>query len=268
MNDRLMVRDSSSTQSITSGTRGQTVSAEYAIRRAEDWATFTAGSGPGGDHWAQWAQHSHDWKNTIEFLQPVGLDYPSYLDPLEPLLDTLRGLEEVDLPPMEFTHLTMLRLGFMMSTDILWSQVESFYANAAPRIHRIAPFSVRFRGISAHDNALYIGVDDDHAFREVRRQVKLGVAKASEAMTTDPDVTSQGDGFRPVIPFAYFTGRGDRRRVIEAVASYREVDLGEHAMTHIKMGRVSSDPDIHYPPIDVVAEMGLLGAAYRTGYHN
>ena len=251
---------------MTSETR--TDIAEYAARRADDWAAFCAGSGPGADHWALWAMTSRDWKNAVEFLQPVGLDYPSFLEPLQPLLDVLSGFDEVDMPPIEFIHLTTLRLGFLMSTDILWSHVESLYVNAAPRIHRVEPFSIRFRGISAHEDALYIGVEDGHVLREVRRQVKLGVMKAAEAMKSDPDVTPEGDRFMPIVPFVYFTGRGDRRRVIEAVAPYLDTDLGEYPLTHIKMGRVSSDPDIHYPPMDVIAEIGLLGEGYRKGYHN
>jgi hypothetical protein len=245
-----------------------TAAAEYAARRAEDWAAFTAGSGPGADHWDMWAKASHDWKNTIEFLQPIGLDFPDYLEPLQPLLDKLAAMEEVDIPPVEFTHVTILRLGFLMSSDILWSQTESFYVNSAPRIHRLHPFSIRFRGISALEDALYIGVEDEHRFREVRRQVRNGVMKAAEAMKNDPQNTPEGDRFMPIIPFVYFTGRGDRARVIEAVEPYLDADLGERHLTHIKMGRVSSDPDIHYPDVDVVAEIGLLGEDARKGYHN
>jgi len=251
---------------MTSDTRTDT--AEYAARRAADWAAFTAGSGPGADHWALWAQTSHDWRNAIEFLQPIGLDYPNYLERVQPLLDKLSGMEEVDIPPVEFTHMTVLRLGFMMSSDILWSQVESFYVNAAPRIHRLHPFSMRFRGISAREDGLYVGVEDNHIFREVRRQVKLGVMKAAEVMKTDPDATPEGDRYMPTVQFVHFTGRGDRRRVIEAVEPYLDADLGEFPVTHIKMGRVASDPDIHYPPMDVVAEIGLLGEDARKGYHN
>jgi hypothetical protein len=242
--------------------------AEYAARRADDWAAFTSKSGPGADRWAAWAEMSHQWKNAVEFLQPVGLDYPSYRDPLQPLLDKLGGMEELDLPPLDATHLTVLRLGFLMSTDILWSQTESFYVNAAPRIHRVSPFSIRIGAISAREDALYLGVDDGHAFREVRRQIRLGVMKAAEMLKHDPDWSPEGDSFMPVVPFAYFTGLGDRARVIEAVEPYLDIQLGEYPVTHIKMGRVASDPEIHYPGMDVIAEIGLLGQEYRKGYHN
>ncbi len=241
---------------------------EYAARRAQDWAAFTAGSGPGADRWAAWAELSYQWKNAVEFLQPVGLDYPDYLTPLQPLLDRLAGMEEVDLPPVEFTHFTVLRLGFLMSSDILWSQTESFYVNAAPRIHRVNQFPIRLGGISAREDALYIGVDDGHSFREVRRQIRLGVLKAAEMIKNDPEWSQEADRFMPVIPFAYFTGQGDRRRVIEAVEPYLDTQLGEYPVTKVKMGRVASDPDIHYPGMDVIAEIGLLGDEYRKGYHN
>jgi len=252
---------------VTSNTTTD-AAAEYAARRSEDWAAFTAKSGPGADRWAAWAELSHQWKNAVEFLQPVGLDYPSFLEPLQPLLNRLGAMEEIDLPPAEFMHLTVLRLGFLMSSDILWSQTESFYVNAAPRIHRVPPFSVRIGGVSAHEDALYLGVDDGHQFREIRRQIRLGVMKAAEMLKSDPDWTPERDTFMPIVPFAYFTGRGDRRRVIEAVAPHLDAQLGEYAVTHAKMGRVASDPDIHYPPMDVIAEISLLGEEYRKGYHN
>jgi len=252
---------------VTSNTTTD-AAAEYAARRAEDWAAFTAKSGPGADRWAAWAELSYQWKNAVEFLQPVGLDYPSYLEPLQPLLERLGTMEEVDLPPAEFTHLTVLRLGFLMSSDILWSQTESFYVNAAPRIHRVQPFSIRIGGISAHEDVLYLGVDDGHQFREVRRQIRLGVMKAAEMLKSDPEWSPEADRYMPIVPFAYFTGRGDRARVIEAVEPYLNTELGEHPITKIKMGRVASDPDIHYPGMDVIAEIGLLGQEYRKGYHN
>ncbi len=58
--------------------------------------------------------------------------------------------------------------------------------------------------------------------------------------------TGDGDRFVPEIPFAYFSGRGDRARVIEAIAPHLDAQLGEYPVSHIKMGRVAPDPDIHY----------------------
>jgi hypothetical protein len=242
-------------------------STEYAERRAQDWAAFAAAAGPPADHWAVWKQLSFDFRQGVEFAQPTGIDTPNLLEPLAPLLETLRGMEEIDLPPTEFLHYTTLRLGWLRPDDIYWTQVESFYVNAAPRLHRLHPFSVHFAGISARDDALYLGIDDGHTYREVRRQIRLGVPKAAEALRYDPAWSPEGDHYMPTLDFAFFTGRGDRRRVIEAVTPYLEADLGRQQVALIKMARIASDPQVHYQPIDVVAEIGLLGENARKGYH-
>ena len=55
---------------MTSETRSE-AAVEYAERRAQEWAAFCAGSGPGADRWAAWQEMSFQWKNAVEFLQPV-----------------------------------------------------------------------------------------------------------------------------------------------------------------------------------------------------
>ena len=80
--------------------------------------------------------------------------------------------------------------------------------------------------------------------------------------------TGEADPFVPEVPFAYFTGAGDRARVIEAITPLLDADLGEYPVSHIKMGRIAPDPDIHFPDPDVVAEIILFGKDYRKGYHN
>ena len=249
-------------------TTASEAAAEYAAARARDWQSFTSKVGPLASRWDLWAEESFQWRPEISFFQPVGLDYPAFIQPLRPLLDVLTGMEEIDLPPVPFLHLTTARVGFMRADDIIWSQVETFYVNAAPRLHRIPPFKLRIGGISAREHELYFGVDDGHALREVRRQISRGVPKVRERIHEEPVFTAEGDRYVPDVPFAFFTGRGDRRRVIEAVEPYVDVELGEHDVTHVKMGRIAPDPDIHYPDLDVVAEIRLYGEDYRKGYHN
>lgn len=244
-----------------------TATAEYTERRAQDWAAFTAAAGPPADHWEVYGKLSFDFRQSVEFLQPTGLELPELLDPLQPLLETLRSMDEIDIPPYEFLHFTMLRLGWLKPDDIYWTQVESFYVNAAPRLHRLDPFTIRFGGISAREDALYIGIDDAYRFREARRLIRLGVPKAAEALRYDPLWSPEGDRYMPTMDFAFFTGRGDRRRVIEAVTPYLDAAVGEQQITHIKMARIASDPQVHYQPVDVVAEIGLLGENARKGYH-
>ena len=252
---------------MTSEATRESLAAEYARQRAEEWRAFTSKGGPPADYWEIWEHESHGWKQVIEFLQPVGIEAPGYLEALEPLLRTLDGMEEVDVPPLAFTRLTALRMGFMMPEGVMWSDVETFYVNAAPRIHRVAPFTLRFGGLSAREDALYLGVDDGGALREVRRQLRIGVMRAAQVLREE-GVTTTSDPFVPSVDIAYFTGKGDRRRVIEAVEPYLQMEVSEHGVTTVKLARIASDPFEHYPDIDIVAEIGLLGDEYRKGYHN
>ncbi len=241
--------------------------AAYAAERARHWAQFIARSEPLPDHWARWEQRSHGWRVPVEFLQPIGIDGPRSVEPLRPLLDTLAELEEVDVVPVQWMHLTTVHIGFLMATGIMWSQVESFYASAAPRLHRIAPFSLRLGGVSATEDGIYVGVDDGLALREVRRQLRLGVPKLHEVMNGDPAVTADGDGFVPRIDIGYFTGEGDRRRVIEALEPYRDAAGGELAVSQIKIARIPIQPHDRYHAIDVVAQIILSGEQYGKDYH-
>lgn len=238
---------------------------EYARRRDEDWQAFAAAPGPPPDRWARWEEATHGWRQRVAFMQPVGLDYPDLFEPLASLLATLEGMEEIDIPPLDSRYLNVVTVGHLMSTDIMWSQTETFYVNAAPRIHRLEPFSLRFRGISIGEDAIYLGVEDGYALREVRRQIGVGVRRVYQTLREeDPD----GTRYVPCVEFAYFTGKGSRERVVEALAAHRDADLGQRDVSHIKMARISSDPAIHYPPLDVIAEIGLLGKDHRRGYHN
>lgn len=240
----------------------------YARQRAQDWERFAANGVPLRDYWAEWEERSSGWKVPIEFVQPVGLDAPSFIEPLRPLLDTLGKMEEVDVVPAGWLHMTTLRLGFLRATDVLWSQVESFYVNAAPRLHRIPPFPVRFGGVSATEDGLYLGLDDGLVFREVRRQIGLGVPKGREVLKEQSALGADADQFIPRIDIAFFTGQGERDRVVEAVQPYLEAQAGERQTDAIKMARLPILPYDHYHEIDVVAEIKLFGDQYRKGYHN
>jgi hypothetical protein len=178
-------------------------------------------------------------------------------------------MPEVEVFPTSWLHITWVRLGFLMSTDLMWSQVETFYVNASPRLHRVEPFSLRLGGISVADNErIYLGVDDGGSYREARRQAKLGVPKVYDVLRGDPDIEGDVDSFMPVIDIGCFTGSSDRRRVIEVLERYRDVEAGEISVTHLKLGRVPIQPHDHYGDIDVVAEIPMYGEAYRKGYHN
>ena len=240
----------------------------YARKRERDWEAFSSGDGPLTSHWELWAEEPFDWRPAISFFQPVGRDYPDLAERIQPLFDALEGLEEVELPPASFLHLSCLQVGFLRAADIYWSQVETFYVNAAPRVHRVEPFSLHVAGVSAREQAVYLGVDDGYQLREVRRQIGLGVPKAAAVFKEKGIQIGDGDDFVPDIPIAYLVDGGDRAAIIDAVMPYLHADFGTYPVSHIKMGRIAPDPEVHYPNIDVVAEISMLGKDYRKGYHN
>lgn len=250
------------------------VAESYRARRARAWEAFASGSEPLTDYWSAWAERSHGWRTPIEFLQPVGLEAPDAFDALEPLLAELRAMPEVEVFPTSWLHLTWVRLGFLMATDLMWSQVETFYVNASPRLHRVHPFSLRLGGISvADDERITLGVDDGGSYREARRQAKLGVPRVYEVLRDDPGINGDIDSYMPAIDIAAFTGaavtgRDSRERVREVLEPYRELDLGEVPVTHLKLARLPIQPHDYYAGIDVIAEIPMYGDAYRRGYHN
>lgn len=237
--------------------------AVYAEDRARNWEAFVASTDPLADYWARWIEFSHDWKVPIEFLQPVGADNPQFIEPVQPLLDTLAGMEEVEVFPVHHMYVTSVHVGLLRATDIMWSQVESIYVNASPRLHRLEPFTLRFGGVSAFEDSLYLGVDDGFALREVRRLVRLGVPTVYERARDD----TAWDDFIPHVKIAGFTGKGSRQQVIEAVTPYRDAAAGEITIDLIKMARIPVDPDNRHPEMDVIAAIQMYGKDHRSGYH-
>lgn len=247
----------------------QPVAADYRVRRERDWEAFVSADGELPDYWAAWEERSHGWRVPIDFLQPVGLEAPGTFEALNPLLARLREMPEVEVPPVAWLHLTWVRIGFLMAADLMWSQVETFYVNASPRIHRVHPFTLRLGGVSVADGErIYLGVDDGGSYREARQQAKLGVPKIYQVLRDDPNIEGNVDRFMPVIDIGYFTGRGSRERVIEALEPYRESELGEVPVSHLKLARLPIQPHDHYADIDVIAEIPMYGDDYRKGYHN
>jgi len=185
------------------------------------------------------------------------------------MFEQLRAMPEVEVAPIPWLHISWVRVGFLMSTDIMWSQVETFYVNAAPRLRRVEPFTLKLGGISVVDGErIYLGADDGGTYREARKHAKLGVPKVGEVLKNDPLITPEGDRYMPRVEFGFFTGRGSRERVIEALEPYRDLVVGEIPLTHLKMARLPIQPHSHFEDLDVVAEIPMLGAAHRGGYHN
>ncbi len=245
------------------------LSRSYAEQRERDWTEFTQSDRPLPDYWAWWEDYSAGWRIPIQFLQPLGLEYPDELRAVGELMGILGELEEVDVPPLAWLHASYIHIGFLRPTDVLWSQVESFYVNAAPRIRRIEPFTLRPGGLSiSPDGRIYLGIDDGGSYRELRRQIGLGVPFITRKMREDPLITAEGDRFIPTMTIGYTTGQGSRERLAALLEEHRDIELGELSPPRIKLARLPIQPHDHYLEIDVVAEIPLLGAEHRKGYHN
>lgn len=245
------------------------VAGEYAEARERDWSDFVGRRGALPDFWGLWEGRSFNWKVPIEYIQPLGIESPSTFDTLQPLFDKLASMPEIELAPVSWLHITWCRIGFLRAADIMWSQVESFYASSSPRLRRIPPTTLHLGGISVGEGErIYLGVNDGAMYREARRQARLGVPKVHEVMKDDSLITPDGDLYVPQVDLGYFTGKGTRERVIEALEPFRNVVVGDIALSHLKMARLPIQPHSHYEEIDVVAEMQMLGADHRKGYHN
>lgn len=240
-----------------------TTAAGYAADRANNWAAFASSSAPLPSYRENWDKRSYGWKVPIEFCQPIGLDYPTFLEPVQPLIDALAKLEEVELFPLGHLYMTTVHVGFLKADDIMWSQVESIYVNAAPRLHRLDPFPLKIGGISALEDCLYFGVDDSNIVKEIRRLVRLAVPVVYQKARED----SHWPDFIPSIRFAGFTGKGSRQRVIEAVTPYLDTPLAEATVDKVKMARIPADPQTGWGDLDVIAEIALYGKNARQGYH-
>ena len=241
----------------------------YRESRGRDWAAFGNVSDPPPDYWNWWEEHSSGWKVPIQFLQPIGQEFRSVLDALNDLMQSLNAMEQVSTPPIEWIHITYIDVGFLRPTDVLWSQVESFYVNAAPRIRRVEPFSIRITGLSiSEDGEIYLGVDDSGNYRSLRRQIRLGVPFIAQKANEDSAVISDEDMFIPRLPIGFTTGHANRQELLDNLSEYRDIDLGEFIPPNMKLARLPIQPHDHYSPIDVVAEIPLLGANHRKGYHN
>ncbi|MGE3856838.1 MAG: hypothetical protein AB7G21_07760 [Dehalococcoidia bacterium] len=220
-------------------------------------------------YWERWEQQSTGWKAAIQFLHPFGRDHADAFAPLAPLFDALRALRGVEVPPVEWLHTTWLHLGFLRADDIMWSQVETYYVSAAPRLRRIEPRAVRLGGIAlSEDGRVTLGVDDGGLFRDARRQAAIGAMKAREALQADPATGPDGDAFVPTIDLAFLDATASEGAVLQAIEAYRDLALPEVTPTHLMLARVAALPEQHYAPLDIVAEVPMLGAAHRGGYHN
>lgn len=220
-------------------------------------------------YWERWEQRSYGWKAAIEFLHPFGRDHAEAFAPLAPLFDDLRAIPGVEVPPVEWLHATWLHLGFLRADDIMWSQVETYYVSAAPRLRRIQPRPVRLGGIALTDDGrVTLGIEDGGLFREARRQAAIGAMKAREALQSDAAMTPDGDTFAATIDLAHLGRTASEGAVAQAIEPYRDLVLPEVTPAHLMLARLAALPEQHYATLDIVAEVPMLGDQHRGGYHN
>ena len=225
-------------------------------------------SAPIEGYWARWEQRSSGWKAAIEFLHPFGRDHAEAFAPLDPLFAALRALPGVEVVPVEFLHATWLHIGFLSADDVMWSQVDTFYVGAAPRLRRVEPRAVRLGGIVLTDGRVTLRIEDDGLFREARRQAALGVPRAQQALDADPAMSSGDDTYSPSIDLAYLDGSASAESVEQVIEAHREARLSDVTPTHLMLARRSALPERHFDSLDIVAEVPMLGAQHRGGYHN
>ena len=233
-------------------------------KNQDDWNYFLSSSSQLPDYWNKWEEYSENWRIPIQFIQPLGLEFPEQFHPLQNLMDELANFEELEIPPLNWIHMTYIHVGFLSPLDVLWSQVESFYVNAAPRIRRVEPFSIEIRNLSiSADGRIYINIFDNGAYQELRNQISLGVPFIGKKMNT-----LANEVFIPTMDIAYTTGKGEREKLISKLENYRSIDLGTVSLKLMKLARVPIQPHDHYLDLDIIAEIPLLGSEHRKGYHN
>ena len=123
------------------------------------------------------------WKVPIEFLQPTRrrVHRRTRSSSLQPLLDDPRQARRGRcLPPVTtWVHLTYSARGLPASDRRASGHRSSPFMSMLRRgcIRRVEPFPVRTSpGISvSEDGQIYVGVDDGGNYRELRRQIRLGV---------------------------------------------------------------------------------------------
>ena len=242
----------------------------YYERMHVDWDNFFSEATDSlPNYWDYWEKFSNSWRVPIEFIQPIGLDSPRQFESLEPLLSKLDSSTEVTVPPTDWLHISWVHIGFLMATDIMWSQVETFYVNASPRLRRIPPFFIQLSGVSVDDKGVvYVGVHDSGFYRDARKQARNGVPKVYEVLRDSEEFVDGKDMFVPKLAIGHLSGEGSREKLCSLLEDWRTAEFTRIDLTHLQMARIPIMPHDHYASLDVVAQIEMRGENYREGYHN
>ena len=219
------------------------------------------------DFWVNYEHNTHSWKQWISFMIPLGLKNQEFAKSLNSELSNIKDISGINLFPDSYLYLPISFIGYLKPDDIMWSQVESFYVNASPRIHRIEPFDITALEIGMSKDTIYIAFDDNYNFKKIRKQLMLGVPHINKLFkNNDSQVSQEVDYFLPKIDIAYLSNIN----VSEVSKKLDDVNLKKNKLTidYVYLVRMSSDPQLKTSDPDIIAEIPLMGKEYRSGYHN
>tara|TARA_Y100000741_G_scaffold356641_1_gene333531 strand:- start:163 stop:972 length:810 start_codon:yes stop_codon:yes gene_type:complete len=219
------------------------------------------------DFWVNYEQNTHSWKQWISFMIPLGLKNQELAKNLNSELSGLKDISGINFFPDSYLYLPISFIGYLKPDDIMWSQVESFYVNASPRIHRIEPFDITALEIGLSKDTIYIAFDDNYNFKKIRKQLMLGVPHINKLFkNSDSQVNQEIDYFLPKIDIAYLSNIN----INKVSKKLDTVNLKKDKFTvdYVYLVRMSSDPQLKTSDPDIIAEIPLMGKEYRSGYHN
>tara|TARA_Y100001970_G_scaffold291483_1_gene428787 strand:+ start:6272 stop:7084 length:813 start_codon:yes stop_codon:yes gene_type:complete len=220
------------------------------------------------DFWKNYEQKTHSWKQWISFMIPFGLKNEEFVENLNEAISNLGNINGVTLFPNSYLYLPISFIGFLKPDDVMWSQVESFYVNASPRLHRIDPFEISAIKIGMSSDALYIAFDDGYNFKKIRKQLMLGVPHINKIFKNqDSQVNEESDHFLPKIDIAYLN-KAKKSDINNQLNKVNLNNMSKLTVDYVYLVRMASDPQLKINDPDIIAEIPLMGKEYRTGYHN
>jgi hypothetical protein len=212
-------------------------------------------------------KRTYNWKQWVGFMIPIGLKNESLLQNIHDSIKNIYDIKGIEHFPLSYCYLPIAFIGYLKPDDVMWSQVESFYANASPRIHRISPFEIESLTVSYNNETVYLSINDNYNFREIRKQLKIGVPHIRKIFTeNDNQVISDIDYFMPKVDLGYFSNT--ELSNIKKTLANTKIITQKITIDKVYLVRMASDPQINFPDPDIIAEIPLIGPDYRTGYRN
>jgi 2'-5' RNA ligase len=209
------------------------------------------------DHWTAWGP----WQE--------GATYLTYLVPMSSVGGLRDGLHAIHralaaaslaVVPPAWLHLTVQGVGF---ADTLSAAHRQALVHEAARVMRAAPaFRVRLGGANSFPDVAILEVYDDGHIRALRHRLRTAVPWLAEG-GRDPLVQDGVDRFMPHLSLAYYHAGVERRAVSEALAPFRDAELGAVRVTAVQLVEVPK-PSAYYR-WSVAATLPLASSTSRDG---